>query len=128
MGDGETIMLPQMRRIMSRLAIIRNYHDMKRTHTEITKVGDTSFMIMLRRIIRGQQQMKGCVGYNLGVLVFENIRNIEYIISDGIDNVQEKNGMLDKISAAVYFLKHGLLSHMECDSDFTHCSKHGLIG
>lgn len=65
-------------------------------------------MCMLKIITNGQKKMKACVDYFLGVLVFENIRNLEFLINKRVNDVLIRTKLLDQISACGDYLKLGL--------------------
>lgn len=120
--DGETLMLPKIRRTKSRGAIWEAYRAYKKLKSDVPAMGRTSVMGMLAYLTGGQQQLKRCVDYCLGVLLFDNFRNIQYMVDKRVEDVRVQKLLRNQLTAVSNFLKFGYPSHIDKDGDPAHDS------
>ena len=97
--NAEKVDFPKIRRKKSRKAILRDYLSFKETATENTTIGKSTFMLIINRITSGQQHQKQCVDYCLGVLLFENLRLLEYVVKRRCNQILEQKKLMDQIAA-----------------------------
>lgn len=120
MKDGTSVTLPKLRRTKSQKMICREYLAMKTRTTEPKALIQTSFMRIIALTTSGKQEIKKSVDYCLIVLVFENIRNLEYIVEKRVMDVRLRKELNLKLSAVGDYLKHGYKSHLDLDEDSAH--------
>lgn len=128
MEDGEVIELPAVRRKKSRLHIFNDYLAIKKVNNAVRAIGRTSFMDMVRVITSGRQKMKQCVAYFCEVLLFENIRTVNYIIDKLVNDVHIWDELKAQLEAVTDFLKHGYISHLDKGGYGAHDTISGLVG
>lgn len=73
MKNGEKLNFSRICHKKSRKVIAREYLKMKERNSHIPRVGRTTFMRTIATLTTGQQEMKQCVYYCLGVLLFDNV-------------------------------------------------------
>lgn len=75
--NGDTLHLPKIRRKTSRKQVTRDYL----TEKKCAAIGCTKIVRMIAVLIDGKQRMKQCVDYCFGVLILEDIRKMEKIVT-----------------------------------------------
>lgn len=120
--DGDVIEIPKVRRTRSRKVVTSAYRALKAEKPYPEPVCGGSMMSMLRALTSGEQKMKSCIDYCLGVLVFENIRTLKGIITAFVPEVSKRKLLLKQAEAVADFLKHGYSHHVDCDTDQAHNS------
>lgn len=107
---------------------MREYLSMKGRTTEPKAVSETTFMRIIAMVTSGQQGIKNNGDYCLGVPVFGNIRNLEYIVGKSVTNVILRKKLLLELGAVGDFSKHGYESHLDEDEDPAHNCTVGIVG
>lgn len=125
--DGRTIDMPKVRRKMSKRAIVREYINAKKEEN-IRGVGSTMLMQLLRKVTSGQQKMKHCIDYCVGVLLLENVRNLENVLNRCVPEGQKKKDLRKQCTAICEYLKHQYETHLNIDDDAAHNCERALIG
>ena len=101
---------------------------MKRDGDGDQSVGRSTFMRTISRITSGQMQLKTCIDYCFGVLLFENVRTLEFIVKSNVSDVLKQSQLVEQLTAVSDFLKHGYSTHLDTDSDFVHETRRALVG
>lgn len=125
--DGRCIDIPKVRRKMSKRAIVREYLNAKK-EAGIRGVGSTMVMQLLRKVTSGQQKMKHCIDYCIGVLLLENIKNLESMVSRCVPEGETKKKLEKQCGAICDYFKHEYETHLNIDNDVAHNCQRALIG
>lgn len=95
-------------------------NDMKSKYKE--NVGINMLLRIIKRFTKGQQIMKNFVDYCLGVLVFENMRTLEYVVNELAMDLMERKKLISEIIAVSDYLKRGYHAHLDMEEDAAHDS------
>lgn len=133
MKDGDSLLFPKIRRTRSCKAVVKAYQELKKENgTTVESVGKRFLMYIIGMFTSGQQGIKECVDYCLGVLVFDNFRKLKkiviYIVREQVDDVDERKKLTGQLTTVNDYLKHGFCHHINKDADGAHDSRCALIG
>lgn len=101
---------------------------MKERNLQIPRLGTRMFMHTMGILTSGQQKMQQCVDYMVGVLVFENVRTLQYITSRSVEEVLVRTKLLDQLNAVSDFLKYSFEVQLDKDDEFAHGTRRSLVG
>ncbi len=117
LSDETPIVLPQVRRRKSKNALYEEYEYIKENNQIVPALGKTSFFKIIGRLTSGQLQMKKCLDYNLGVLIFENVKKLESIINGCVQEATKKEELLKQLTSVSDFLKHSNIGQVKETGD-----------
>lgn len=126
--DGSVQTIPKVRRTKSRKQVCREYLDMKKEQCEPRAVSRASFMRIIRVITSGQTTMKSSVDYCMGILLFENIRSVQHIVSKRVQDVETKTRLENQLKALTDYMKHGYETHLDMDDRHVHNTRVAVMG
>ena len=128
LADGTSIILPQVIRRTSRNALYEEYQELKQSNQIVPPLGKTSFFSIIGRLTFGQQRMKNCLDYNLGVLIFENVKKLESIVDKCVYDAKKKEELQKQITAISDFLKHDYMCKVKENGDSAFNARRALVG